>query len=106
MLQVLSLRGLLEAIAPELTERLRTAKQATGEVGLRVRGETVGLAWDGERLTVGEGKGDWVEVGQDGVMKMVLGLVPVEQVVVGEREDVAMLRAAFPVQGTATGVWG
>ena len=106
MLQVLSLRGLLEAIAPELTERLRMAKQATGEVSLRVRGETVGLAWDGERLTVGEGKGDWVEIGQDGMMKMVLGLVPVEQVVVGEREDVAMLRAAFPVQGTATGVWG
>ncbi len=106
MLQVLSLKGLLEAIAAELTERLRTAKQATGEVGLRVRGETVGLAWDGERVTVGEGKGDWVELGQDGVMKIVLGLVPVEQVVEGERGDVAMLRAAFPVQGTATGVWG
>ncbi|MYC14814.1 MAG: hypothetical protein F4Y39_13880 [Gemmatimonadetes bacterium] len=106
MLQVLSLRGLLEAIALELTERLQMAKQGTGEVSLRVRGETVGLAWDGERLTVEEGKGDWVELGQDGMMKMVLGLVPVELVVVGEREDVAMLRAAFPVQGTATGVWG
>lgn len=106
MLQVLSLRGLLEAIAPELTARLRTAKQATGEVGLRVREETVGLAWDGERLTVGERKGDWMALGQNGVMKMVLGLVPVEQVIEGEREDVAMLRAAFPVQGTATGVWG
>ncbi len=40
------------------------------------------------------------------LMKMVLGLVPVEQVVVGEKENVAMLRAAFPVQGTATGIWG
>lgn len=106
MLQVLSLRGLLEAIAPELTKRLRTAEQATGEVGFRVRGETVGLAWDGERVTVGEGRGDLVALGQDGMMKMVLGLVPVEQVVERERGDVAMLRAAFPVQGTATGVWG
>ncbi len=106
MLQVLSLRGLLEAIATELTERLRTAKQAPGEVGLRVRGETVGLAWDGERVTVGEGKGDGVALGQDEVMKMVLGLVPVEQVVEGARADVDLLRAAFPVQGTATGVWG
>jgi predicted N-acetyltransferase YhbS len=106
MLQVLSLRGLFEAIAAELTERLRTAEQATGEVGLRVRGETVGLAWDGEWVTVGEGKGEWVELGQDGMMKMVLGLVPVGQVVEGERGDVAMLRSAFPAQGTATGVWG
>jgi len=47
-----------------------------------------------------------VELGQDGVMKMVLGLVPVEQIVEGEREHVAMLGAAFPVQGTATWVWG
>lgn len=84
----------------------RRAMVGDVEAILRVRGETVGLAWDGERLTVGEGKGDWMALGQDGVMKMVLGLVPVEQVVVGERVDVAMLRAAFPVQGTATGVWG
>jgi uncharacterized cupin superfamily protein len=102
MLQVLSLRGLLKAIAPKLTERLRTAEQATGEVGLRVQRETIGLAWDGERVTVEEAKGDWVELGQDRVMKLVLGLVPVEQIVGGDMEDVAMLRAAFPVQRTAT----
>ncbi|MDA0711431.1 MAG: GNAT family N-acetyltransferase [bacterium] len=106
MFQVLSLRGLFEAIANELAERLQTAEQVPGKIVLRVREETIGLDWDGDRVTVGEGNGDGVMLGQDGVMKMVLGLVPVEQVVEGTRADVALLRAAFPVQGTATGVWG
>ena len=106
MLQVLSLRGLLEAIVPELTVRLCTAEQTPGEVGLRVRGETVGLVWDGERVTVDERRGSGVDLGQDDLMKMILGLVSVDQVVKGEKRDVATLRAAFPVQATATGGWG
>ena len=106
MLQVLNLRRLLEALAAELTERLQTSTLAPGEVNLRVREETVGLVWDGKSVSVGASKEGWVELGQDGMMKMVLGLVPVEQVVKGEGKDMAMLRAAFPIQGTATGVWG
>jgi len=106
MLQVLNLRRLLEALAAELTERLQTSTLAAGEVNLRVREETVGLVWDGKSVSVGASKEGWVELGQDGMMKMVLGLVPVEQVVKGEGKDMAMLRAAFPIQGTATGVWG
>ena len=64
------------------------------------------LVWDGESVTVKEGNGDGIELGQGEVMKMVLGLVPVEQLLKGVSGNVAMLRAAFPMQGTATGVWG
>jgi predicted N-acetyltransferase YhbS len=106
MLQILSLKGLLEAISPELAERFRAAEQSPGEVGLRVNEEAVGLSWDGDRITVGEAEGSCVNLGQDGMMKMVLGLVPVEQLVNGKREETTMLREAFPVQRTATGVWG
>lgn len=106
MVQVLSLRGLLEAIAPELTDRLSAAEMGTREIGIRVKEEAVRVAWDGERVTVSEEETDSVAVGQDGLMKMVLGLLPVEHVVEKGREEMEMLRLMFPVQGTATGVWG
>ena len=106
MLQILSLSGLLDAIVPELTDRLRTAEQAPGEAGLRIKEETVGLAWDGDKVAIRESAAHHLDIGQDRMMKMVLGLAPVEQIVEGDREAIAMLRAAFPVQGTATGVWG
>lgn len=106
MLQVLSLKRLLEAIAPELTERLRAAEQAAGEVSLHVEKETAGWMWNGEQIIVTNGKGDGILLGQDEMMKMVLGLVPVEQVLKDVSGNVAMLRAAFPTQGTATGIWG
>ena len=60
MLQVLSLRGLIEAIAAELTERLRMAKQATGEGrSSRAGGDGwIGVGWgavDGGRRERGLG---------------------------------------------------
>ena len=106
MLQVLSLRGLLEAIRGELEERLQTARCAPGAVDLCVREESVCLDWDGADLVLVAGDGNGVQVGQDGLMKIVLGLAPVEQAVRADSPEIAMLRAAFPVQGTATGIWG
>ena len=106
MMQVLNLRGLLEAIECELAARLQAAQHAPGAVDLCVRSESVRLAWDGAELALLEGDRGGVHIGQDGLMKMVLGLVPVEQVVQADGSEAALLRAVFPVQGTATGIWG
>lgn len=106
MLQILSLRKLLEDLAPELTGRARTAGLPKGAVALHVREETVGLTWNGESVTIGEASNYPVELGQDVLMKLVLGLLPAEQVVRGSTEVVGTLNALFPVQPTATGVWG
>lgn len=106
MLQVLSLKDLLETIAPTLEERLQAAKQTAGEVNLQVREQTVGVVWNGKEVTVVKRKKAGVVLGQDEVMKMVLGLVSVEQILQTQTEGAAFLKAAFPVQGTATGVWG
>ncbi len=106
MLQVLSVRGLFAALVGELTQRLQSAEHPSSAVDICVRDESVRLAWNGTELMLTEGDANGVQVGQDGLMKMVLGLVPVEQVLRAEGEAVAMLRAMFPVQGTATGLWG
>ena len=106
MLQILSLRKLLEDLAPELTGRARTAGLPKGAVALHVREETVGLTWNGESVTIGEASNCPVELGQDVLMKLVLGLLPAEQVVRGSTEVVDTLNALFPAQPTATGVWG
>ena len=106
MMQVLNLRGLLEAIECELAARLQAAQHAPGAVDLCVRSESVRLAWDGAELALLEGDRGGVHIGQDGLMKMVLGLAPVEQVVQADGAEAALLRVVFPVQGTATGIWG
>jgi predicted N-acetyltransferase YhbS len=106
MLQVLSLKELLNAISAELTQRLKTAEQTPGEVNICVRDETVKVVWDGKQITVKDDKKEGIELGQDGMMKMVLGLMQVEQIVKGKKKEVALLRELFPVQATATGIWG
>lgn len=106
MVQVLCLSRLMEAIAPEVTERLKATAQGPRTIGIRVRNDAVELVWDGDQITIRESGENPLEISQDTMMKMVLGLAPVEQIMEGDREAVAMLRAAFPVQGTATGVWG
>lgn len=106
MLQVLSLKNLLDTIIITLEERLQTAKQTAGEVILQVREETVGIVWNEKEIKIVKRKKAGVVLEQDEVMKMVLGLVPVEHILQEQTEDAAFLKAAFPMQGTATGVWG
>lgn len=106
MLQVLSLKDLLETIVLTLEERLQAAKQTACEVVLQVREETVGVIWDGKKVNISKRKKAGVVLGQDEIMKMVLGLTPVEQILQEQTESAAFLKAAFPMQGTATGVWG
>ncbi len=106
MLQILSLRRLLEEIAPELAARAKTAGLPGTDVTLRVQDETVGIVWNGKSVVVGDASMDPVELGQDGLMKLILGLLPAEQVVSRDRTDASILRTLFPVQPTATGVWG
>ena len=69
-----------------------------------MRSGSVRLAWDEAELALLEEMGG-VHIGQDGLMKMVLGLVPVEQVVQADGAEAALLRQFFS-QGTATGIWG
>ena len=106
MLQILSLGALFEAIAPELQDRLQATNQPSGRVDLRVNTSSIRLIWNGTELMIDAGEQDAIPLGQDDLMKLVLGLVPIEHLLHANTENIGLLRSLFPVQGTATGVWG
>lgn len=106
MLQILSLGALFEAIAPELQDRLQATNQPSGRVDLRVNTSSIRLTWNGTELMIDAGEQDAIPLGQDDLMKLVLGLVPIEHLLHANTENIGLLRSLFPVQGTATGVWG
>jgi len=113
MLQVIDFPGLVDALLPELQARLRDAVIPIREGGLclEVNGQTVALCVRDGVLTQEPGDMSTVELDQDLFCLLLLGLLPVAHAVrrlpvCPPRDQVALLDALFPPQGTATGVWG
>lgn len=106
MLQVLNPRLLMEAVRPTIQTRLEDACRDPGQLAIRVHGETVGVEWGGGTAVIADPKGETIDLSQEGFCRLLLGLTSVDQVVRELSRERDLLGAMFPVQGTATGVWG
>lgn len=113
MLSVLDLQALLRGIAPELERRLRASLLAgwEGEVDVRVGVQAARIVGKAGQLSIAEGDSERAHsLETAGFLHLLFGLRPAEEVLRGARDPAtetrALLSALFPVQPTATGVWG
>lgn len=106
MLQVLNLRLLMEAVRVTLEARLRGTDVEEGDVSIDVHDQVVSVSWRGGKLRVSDVVSDTIALSQEGFFRLLLGLTAVEQVIADPSAGRGLLAAMFPVQGTATGIWG
>lgn len=113
MIQVLNLRALLEAIAPELEERLARSPVAgwTGGIELALPAERCSLALAGGKVMVGEaGAADLrLEMTQAQFVKALLGINAFAELPCSrglEAGELAGVSALFPRTQTGSGPWG
>jgi predicted N-acetyltransferase YhbS len=110
MIQVLNFRKLVEAVLPELQQRVRDENLEDFQLALSCVGGSVTLMSEGRELSLSDTNGKPIEIRQDHFCKMLLGIQSPDAVLQGfnnlKPRDRAIFRALFPAQPTATGVWG